>query len=270
MKTISNPSTKKDKLFSKAQEACRKDVERTFGRLLSKWHILGVASNTWFLKNLCSIWKACFILHNMTLRDNQNTGYDSKGAAVIARELRRDHAIVRRMRQSSNVAHGEDGGGVDGGEDFVPRAGGGEGADSTAPASTRATQPIRQRRAKGGRSGGARGRRRGRGRRGGEAAAPLGEEGMEVDSTAPTSTQATQPIRQRRARGGKSGRARGRGRGRGRRGGEAAVPLGEEGVEVDSTTPTSTQATQRRRLRRARGGGSGGARGRRRGGVVAD
>lgn len=111
MKPISHPATEKEKLFSKAQEACRKDVERAFGRLLSKWHILGVGSKTWFLKNLCTVWKACFILHNMTLRDNQNTGYDSDGQAVIARELRREHAIVRGMRAASNVAPGEEGGG---------------------------------------------------------------------------------------------------------------------------------------------------------------
>ena len=43
MKTISNPATAKEKLFAKCQEGCRKDVERAFGRLLSKWHILAVA-----------------------------------------------------------------------------------------------------------------------------------------------------------------------------------------------------------------------------------
>ena len=51
MKSISNPGTEKEKLFAKSQEGCRKDVERAFGRLLSKWHILDVACKSWFLKN---------------------------------------------------------------------------------------------------------------------------------------------------------------------------------------------------------------------------
>ena len=47
MKTISHPATTKEKLFAKCQEGCRKDVERAFGRLLSKWHILDVACKLW-------------------------------------------------------------------------------------------------------------------------------------------------------------------------------------------------------------------------------
>ena len=77
MKTISAPGNPKDKLFAKQQEALRKDVERAFGRLLIKWHILNVASRTWFIDNVKMIWRACFILHNMTIRDNDESGYDS-------------------------------------------------------------------------------------------------------------------------------------------------------------------------------------------------
>lgn len=116
MKTISNPATAKEKYFSKAQEGCRKDVERAFGRLLSKWHILDVACRSWFLPNVCKIWRTCFILHNMTLRDNQNTGYDSDDAATTSRELRREHARVRRGRGARNREGGQEVGGVAGGE----------------------------------------------------------------------------------------------------------------------------------------------------------
>ena len=55
MKTISKPGTPKEKLFAKKQEAVRKDVERAFGKLLIKWHILNVAARTWFLENLKKI-----------------------------------------------------------------------------------------------------------------------------------------------------------------------------------------------------------------------
>ena len=75
MKTISNPGNPKEQLFSKKQEAFRKDVERAFGRLLIKWHILNVAARSWFLENVKKIWRTCFILHNMKIRDNDDTGY---------------------------------------------------------------------------------------------------------------------------------------------------------------------------------------------------
>ena len=80
MKTIPHPGNPKEKLFAEQQEAVRKDVERAFGRLLIKWHILNVAARSWFLENVKKIWKTYFILHNMTIRDNDNTGYNSDKA----------------------------------------------------------------------------------------------------------------------------------------------------------------------------------------------
>ena len=44
VKSILEPLTDKENNFAKVQEACRKDVERAFGRLLSKWHIFSKSS----------------------------------------------------------------------------------------------------------------------------------------------------------------------------------------------------------------------------------
>lgn len=55
----------------------RKDVERVFGRLLIKWHILSVATRSYFLRNVKKILHACFILHDMTIGDIDDTWYDS-------------------------------------------------------------------------------------------------------------------------------------------------------------------------------------------------
>ena len=90
MKTISNPTNPKEKLFAKNKEGRRKDVKRAFGRLLCKCHILNVASRPWLLGNVKKIWRACFILHNMTIRDNDTTGYNSDTARVIAADQRRE------------------------------------------------------------------------------------------------------------------------------------------------------------------------------------
>ena len=99
MKTISNPTNPKDKLFAKRQEAVRKDVERAFGRLLIKWHILNCASRTWFIENVKKIWQTCFILHNMTLRDNEEAGYDSDEAKE--RDVQR---TLQQKREEERIA----------------------------------------------------------------------------------------------------------------------------------------------------------------------
>ena len=114
MGSISAPSTEADRHFAKMQEGCRKDVERAFGRMLSKWHILDSAARTWFLPNIKTIWKGCFILHNITLRDNQATGHDNDDEGESTRQLRWEHARVRNLRREraalGEVAEGpEDG-----------------------------------------------------------------------------------------------------------------------------------------------------------------
>ena len=74
----------------------RKDVERAFGRLLIKWHILNVAARTWFVENVQKIWRACFILHNMTIRDNDDTGYDSDTERERAQEQKMEQERIKR------------------------------------------------------------------------------------------------------------------------------------------------------------------------------
>ena len=82
VKTVAEPITAQEKLFSKVQEGCRKDVERAFGRMLAKWHVLAGAARSWSLQHLSEIWQTCFILHNMTLRDQQSAKFEAKAKAV--------------------------------------------------------------------------------------------------------------------------------------------------------------------------------------------
>ena len=71
MKSVAEPVTQQEKLFATVQEGCRKDVERAFGRMLAKWHVLAGAARSWSLNRLTEIWLTCFILHNMTIRDDE-------------------------------------------------------------------------------------------------------------------------------------------------------------------------------------------------------
>ena len=71
VKSVAEPVTQQEKLFATVQEGCRKDVERAFGRMLAKWHVLAGAARSWSLNRLTEIWLTCFILHNMTIRDDE-------------------------------------------------------------------------------------------------------------------------------------------------------------------------------------------------------
>ena len=76
VKTIPLPVTRKQRFFAKKQEGVRKDVERAFGRLHSKWHILKNPGRCHKVKYLKIIWLCCISLHNMTIRDQQTAALE--------------------------------------------------------------------------------------------------------------------------------------------------------------------------------------------------
>ena len=86
VKSVAEPVSQQEKMFAKVQEGLRKDVERGFGRMLAKWHILAGAAKSWSLQHLTEIWLTCFILHNMTIRDNERAKLqkEKKAAARAA------------------------------------------------------------------------------------------------------------------------------------------------------------------------------------------
>jgi hypothetical protein len=69
VKSISQPMGNKNKYFAKAQEAARKDVERAFGILQSRFAIVRGAGRLWDTETLGNIMKACVIMHNTIVED---------------------------------------------------------------------------------------------------------------------------------------------------------------------------------------------------------
>lgn len=55
------------------QEACRKDVERAFGVLQSKFAIVKGPASFWGKTTLHYIMSACIIMHNMIIEDDRDT-----------------------------------------------------------------------------------------------------------------------------------------------------------------------------------------------------
>ena len=69
VKTISHPFGKKAKFFAKMQEGRRKDVERCFGILQSRWHVITNPCKLWDPYAMKSVIKTCVILHNMIIEN---------------------------------------------------------------------------------------------------------------------------------------------------------------------------------------------------------
>lgn len=65
VQTVSEPVTKKEMLMASCQEGARKDVERAFGVLQAKWHVLARPCRFWGREKMKVVIMCCIILHNM-------------------------------------------------------------------------------------------------------------------------------------------------------------------------------------------------------------
>jgi len=90
VKAISQPQGEKRQLFSALQEARRKDIERLFGVLQARWHILARPSLYWDEQTLQMIWKTCIILHNLIVAEET----DANGELASHEYLHDDSAVV--------------------------------------------------------------------------------------------------------------------------------------------------------------------------------
>ncbi|XP_034586700.2 uncharacterized protein [Setaria viridis] len=86
VKSIPEPQGSKKKYFATAQEACRKDVERAFGVLQSRFAIVRGAARFWDQDTIGQIMRACVIMHNMIVENERDEGddlnYDGVGEKV--------------------------------------------------------------------------------------------------------------------------------------------------------------------------------------------
>ena len=72
VQTIHEPRGPKKKYFAMKQEACRKDVERAFGVLQSRFAIVAGPVRYWRKEVLHDIMTTCIILHNMIVEDERD------------------------------------------------------------------------------------------------------------------------------------------------------------------------------------------------------
>ncbi|XP_047337985.1 putative nuclease HARBI1 [Impatiens glandulifera] len=72
VQTIHEPRGPKKKYFAMKQEACRKDVERAFGVLQSRFAIVAGPVRYWRKEVMHDIMTTCIILHNMIVEDERD------------------------------------------------------------------------------------------------------------------------------------------------------------------------------------------------------
>lgn len=71
VKTVSQPQTKRTQYFASRQESLRKDVERAFGVLQKRFHILRTYSRLWSVQKMSKVISCCIILHNMVIQSRR-------------------------------------------------------------------------------------------------------------------------------------------------------------------------------------------------------
>jgi Plant transposon protein len=63
--SIGSPAIERERLFSSSQEGDRKAVERVFGVLFSRFHILYRPSRLWHKPDMADVVASCCIIHNI-------------------------------------------------------------------------------------------------------------------------------------------------------------------------------------------------------------
>jgi hypothetical protein len=69
VKTFTDPIDEKRQFFKRKQESARKSIERAFGVLKKRWHVIRYPTRYWKKETMIDVVYACIILHNMILQD---------------------------------------------------------------------------------------------------------------------------------------------------------------------------------------------------------
>jgi hypothetical protein len=77
VKTIRKPKEEKESMFANKQHDPRKDVERTFGVLQSRWAIIWHPTITWSREYMWEVMTACVIMHKLMIEEeHDDSGLD--------------------------------------------------------------------------------------------------------------------------------------------------------------------------------------------------
>jgi len=106
-KPFSAPSCQKTKHYNVLHSAARKEVERAFGVLQARWHIIDAPCRLWSPDAMLEIMRACIVLHNMiVVHENTHDGVDYVSPTEHQRATRAPVALVRHQdSRPPSLAH---------------------------------------------------------------------------------------------------------------------------------------------------------------------
>ncbi|KAJ9554217.1 hypothetical protein OSB04_018262 [Centaurea solstitialis] len=84
--------------FKERQESARKDIERTFATLQSKWHMVKRPAQVWTRTKLQEIMYTCIILHNMIREDEGISNYPFDPTEVLPEDIETNISEADRAR----------------------------------------------------------------------------------------------------------------------------------------------------------------------------
>ncbi|KAJ9553913.1 hypothetical protein OSB04_017958 [Centaurea solstitialis] len=84
--------------FKERQESARKDIERTFATLQSKWHMVKRPARVWTRTKLQEIMYTCIILHNMIREDEGISNYPFDPTEVLPEDIETNISEADRAR----------------------------------------------------------------------------------------------------------------------------------------------------------------------------
>ncbi|KAF0736975.1 hypothetical protein Ae201684P_000701 [Aphanomyces euteiches] len=98
VKTVSNPATRMQTHFASAQEAKRKDIERAFGILQARFHVLVTGCRLWSRESMAEVIETCVILHNLIIDRGQQNERDYEFGHYL---IQHPFAMVRKHPRQS-------------------------------------------------------------------------------------------------------------------------------------------------------------------------
>ena len=81
VQSLQDPEDQKESNFSACQESARKDVERCFGVLQSRWSMIANPCRLWSTSDMADVMYACIIMHNMIIEDEADEGLPELGVS---------------------------------------------------------------------------------------------------------------------------------------------------------------------------------------------
>lgn len=102
VKTITAPIGEVEQHYAKAQEALRKDVERAFGVLQSRFAIVARPVKFWSLATICQVMKCCIILHNLIVDDDKHSGRAVSYSSFQCKHGRSSEAHIAHFSRLEN------------------------------------------------------------------------------------------------------------------------------------------------------------------------